>query len=858
MKRIQSKVTRALNHQRQRLSDQWKAKFAMLAIAALACGSLIGIPTVYVASGNIQKGISGGSAIIVSAGATLVSESCNPPNGALDPNEPVTISFCIQNTGSSSTTNLVGTLAATGGVTNPSGPQSYGVVVAGGPAVCRDFTFTVNATCGGTVTASIQFQDGASNLGTVTYTFTVGVLSVAFTENFDGVTAPALPAGWTSSFINGAANCTPTGTCTLGSDFTTVTSAPVDTAPNAVFHNDPSCVTNNVLDTPNINITSVPALLTFRNNFNLEDTFDGAVLEVSSPNINGGAFTDITAAAVGGSFVTGGYTDTISLNFLSPIAGRMAWSGNSSGFITTTANLGPNVNGQTIKLRFRLASDCNVAGTAWRIDTLTVTNGSICSTDCPATCVLTCPANVTQSNDPNQCGAVVPYPAPTVSGNCGTVTCSPASGSFFPVGTTTVTCSGTGGGGGATPQGACNPTTITHSTSQVITPLNSVSCNDGFAHTDNSYYRAFTLTAFGINNAFDVQSIDIGIEEATSAPQGASKEAPKRAAGKSSISHKSKTSGPAGVGQPLTVNIYTSSQPFPGGFPGSLTQIGTATTNVADQALTILNVPITATAAAGSELVVEVFTPDGAAAGNLFFIGSNASPETGPSFLRAPDCGITTPMTTAALGFPDMHIVMNVNGCAQPSVGGTCTFTVTVNDTQPPTITCPANVTAVTDQECSAAAACVVVNFAPPTASDNCPGVVVVCNPPSGSCFPTGTTTVTCTATDASGNTATCSFAVVTFDTALQDDSDPTIVLLWNSLTGQYRFCCQGTTYTGVGKATIQGCVFTLQHNPVDRRVLGRVDKAVHAGNASIQSPAGTLRCTITDRNTLNDTPVCQ
>src|SRR5712692_5909035 len=60
-------------------------------------------------------------------------------------------------------------------------------------------------------------------------------------------------------------------------------------------------------------------------------------------------------------------------------------------------------------------------------------------------CTLTCPANITQSNDPNQCGAVVNYPAPTTSGTCGTVTCSPLSGSFFPKGTTTVTCSEPGG-----------------------------------------------------------------------------------------------------------------------------------------------------------------------------------------------------------------------------------------------------------------------------------------------------------------------------------------------------------------------------------------------------------------------------
>jgi len=81
-------------------------------------------------------------------------------------------------------------------------------------------------------------------------------------------------------------------------------------------------------------------------------------------------------------------------------------------------------------------------------------------------------------------------------------------------------------------------------------------------------------------------------------------------------------------------------------------------------------------------------------------------------------------------------------------------FTVTVNDTQPPAITCPANI--VTEPTCPAGAK---ATFAP-VVSDNCPGVGFVCSPASNSTFPIGTTTVTCTATDTSGNTASCSFTV--------------------------------------------------------------------------------------------------
>jgi hypothetical protein len=108
-----------------------------------------------------------------------------------------------------------------------------------------------------------------------------------------------------------------------------------------------------------------------------------------------------------------------------------------------------------------------------------VKNGTNLTTDCGIAfeccrppCTLTCSPAMVVSNDPGQCGAVVNYPAPTISGDCGTVTCSPASGSTFPVGTTTVTCTATVGEGVITncsftvtvrdtepPKAECVPTT---------------------------------------------------------------------------------------------------------------------------------------------------------------------------------------------------------------------------------------------------------------------------------------------------------------------------------------------------------------------------------------------------------------
>jgi hypothetical protein len=188
-------------------------------------------------------------------------------------------------------------------------------------------------------------------------------------------------------------------------------------------------------------------------------------------------------------------------------------------------------------------------------------------------------------------------------------------------------------------QGTCGPTDITESGSDTVVALNSVSCNNGVAQFDNHYWRAFLLSDFGITGNLDVCDVEIGVEEATAG------------------------AGQGGT-QPITVNLYTSDQAFPTGFPGSLTPIGTLDTTVADQTGTLVHFPVTGTAPAGSQLVVEIFAPNSVGVGNLFFIGSNADPETNPSYLSAADCGVPNPTPTADIppGFPDMHIVMHVFG----------------------------------------------------------------------------------------------------------------------------------------------------------------------------------------------------
>lgn len=89
---------------------------------------------------------------------------------------------------------------------------------------------------------------------------------------------------------------------------------------------------------------------------------------------------------------------------------------------------------------------------------------------------------------------------------------------------------------------------------------------------------------------------------------------------------------------------------------------------------------------------------------------------------------------------------------------GTATQSASLTlDSTPPSITCPANVTV--EATCPSGA---IATYTAPVGIDNCPGVTTTrtAGQASGSVFPIGTSTVTYTATDSSGNSTSCSFTV--------------------------------------------------------------------------------------------------
>jgi hypothetical protein len=193
-----------------------------------------------------------------------------------------------------------------------------------------------------------------------------------FTENFDGVTPPALPAGWATAHSPGA-----------GALWVTDTANP-DTAPNVAHLSEGGAAPfQDTFDSPPISIVTSSAQLWFRHSFQFFVDL-GGLPQKSSPteycysnqydaygtlqiSMNGGAFQDIQAA--GGSFLAGGYTN-----------GGASWVCYSLGYLTVVVNLPVAAAGTTVVLRWYSAGSPGLygGGADWLVDSIQICDGYPC------------------------------------------------------------------------------------------------------------------------------------------------------------------------------------------------------------------------------------------------------------------------------------------------------------------------------------------------------------------------------------------------------------------------------------------------------------------------------------------------
>ncbi len=393
-----------------------------------------------------------------------------------------------------------------------------------------------------------------------------------------------------------------------------------------------------------------------------------------------------------------------------------------------------------------------------------------------APCVLTCPSDITQAAGMGQCGAAITYPAPTSSGTCGTVTCSPASGSFFLIGTTIVTCSSATGATcsfnvtvtGTCP-GGCNPDPITINDAGVATPYPSSLAVSGLTGVVSNVTVTLNNLSHTVPDDIDILLVGPGGQNAIlmSDVGGSIAVTGVTLTLNDAAVNSLPDSGPlvTGTFKPTNaggVDVFPPPAPVPSG--GSALSVFNGTSPNGTWSLYIRDDTGTQAGSLAGGWCLDITTVQNCE----ITCPANQTVSNDPNQCGAvvnyppptttESCGTVTCSPLSGAFFP---VGTTTVTCTTQS-GPSCSFTVTVNDTQAPTITCPANITKSNDaDQCGA-----VVTYPPPTVSDNCPGVgTPSCTPPSGSFFPKGTTPVNCTVTDASGNPGNCSFNVTVNDT---------------------------------------------------------------------------------------------
>lgn len=368
-------------------------------------------------------GIAGTPEIEAAPPATLVEESCNPDNGAIDPEETVTVNLPIRNIGDGATTNLVATLQNSGGVVPVTTSQNYGVVGPLDPApTSRPFAFVAQGSCGSTITATLQLQDGATNLGTISYTFRLGT-TVTGVHSFSNATAISIPGPPTAT--SGVASPYPSSINVSGVSGTV---SRVSVRLNGLSHTFPD----------DVDVLLVgPGGQKFIAMSDAGSSIDAVNAVVTLDDLATTPIPDSSLISTG-TFRYANYgTGDV---FAAPAPPAPYNSPAPAGAATSATTFGgQNPNGTwSLYVTDDVSGDRGQIANGW--DLIITTEDPVC---CDSPCTINVPQNITVGNDADSCGAFVSYPAATVDGSCGVLSYSHPSGAFFPVGTTTVTVTAT-------------------------------------------------------------------------------------------------------------------------------------------------------------------------------------------------------------------------------------------------------------------------------------------------------------------------------------------------------------------------------------------------------------------------------
>lgn len=401
--------------------------------------------------------------------------------------------------------------------------------------------------------------------------------------------------------------------------------------------------------------------------------------------------------------------------------------------------------------------------------------------------VVTTPANIVVGND----ASTVTYANATATDRVdGTVaaSCTPASGTTFALGTTTVTCSATdraGNTGSGTftvevqdrtkpvvtvprnktveatgPNGAAvtyAAATATDDVDGTLTPTCSKASGSVFPLGDTTVTCSAKDAAGNVGDSSFTITVEDTTAPAVTVPAGITKEATSAAGAIATFS--------ASALDAVDGSVTTACEPASGSTfaLGTTTVICSAsdkagnpgtksfTVTVRDTTAPAVTVPANVTAEATGPNGAKVVYGDVSATDIVDGPMNPTCTQASDSVFELGTTRVTCTATDAA-GNP-----------------GTNSFTVTVEDTTEPDVTAPANLLVGNTSSTGASN----VTYTGATASDLVSGdLPVSCTPASGSTFALGTTTVTCTATDAAGNEGSATFTI-----EVQDRTKPTVTV---------------------------------------------------------------------------------
>jgi hypothetical protein len=611
--------------------------------------------------------------------------------------------------------------------------SAYDAVDGNRPVTCKTAGGTVYASGGsfpvGTTTLTCSATDKAGNTGTsdpfnvrVTDTTAPGITTPANIVVGNNAATVSYLNATATDLVDGTvtASCTPASGTTFGLGTTTVTCSATDKAGNTgtnTFTVEVQDATKPIVTVPvdqTVEATGANGAAVTYPAVTAKDDVDGP-LALTCTQASGSVFplgtTKVTCSATdkAGNMGDSSFTVTVQDTTAPAVSvpGDLTKEATSADGATATfdASASDTVDSS-------VATTCAPgSGSTFALGTQTVTctatdragnTGSdsftvtVRDTTAPA---VTVPADeVAEATGPT--GAKVPYgdvSATDIVDGPMNPSCSQASDTVFALGTTTVTCTAIDAAGNKGSK-SFTVTVVDTTAPEVQAPANLVVGNTSATGASNVVYTGAT--------AKDLVSGNLPV-----------------------------TCTPAsGSTFPLGVNTVTCTATDAAGNAGS----ATFTIEVQDQTKPTVTVP--------ADITAEATGPSGT---TVTYMGVTATDDVD---------GALSATCSKASGSVFAIGTTTVTCTATDKAGnkGDNTFTVTVQDTTAPNVTVSASRTATATSAGGAA-----VSYTGATATDIVDGSVAAsCDKASGSVFPLGTTTVTCTATDKAGNTGRESFTV--------------------------------------------------------------------------------------------------